>query len=141
MTGTSTKGPITAANAAPLCRPNTATATNAKTFEGVKSHFDPGPGLRFGRTFTTAGSNPFDEVEWQQRDAVIGDPVRHSLSPIVHNRAFEVTGLDWTYVAFEVAETDVPAALVEGREPEILPIEKSARRSRSFLGRLFGRSN
>ena len=36
--------------------------------------------------------------------------------------------------------TDVPAAMVEGSEPEILPVEKPARRSRSFLGRLFGRS-
>lgn len=35
--------------------------------------------------------------------AVIGDPVRHSLSPVLHNAAFEALGLDWTYVAFEVA--------------------------------------
>jgi ribonucleoside-diphosphate reductase alpha chain len=31
-------------------------------------------GLRFERRFTTDGVHPFDEVEWQQRDAVIGDP-------------------------------------------------------------------
>ena len=35
--------------------------------------------------------------------AVIGDPVRHSLSPVIHNAAFAAAGLDWTYVAFEVA--------------------------------------
>jgi protein-tyrosine phosphatase len=35
---------------------------------------------------------------------------------------------------------DVPAAMIAGREPEIPPIEKPTRRSRSFLGRLFGRS-
>jgi shikimate dehydrogenase len=35
--------------------------------------------------------------------AVIGDPVRHSLSPAIHNAAFAATGLDWVYVAFEVA--------------------------------------
>jgi shikimate dehydrogenase len=34
--------------------------------------------------------------------AVIGDPVRHSLSPVIHNAAFEATGLDWVFVAFEV---------------------------------------
>ena len=34
--------------------------------------------------------------------AVIGDPVRHSLSPILHNAAFEALGLDWAYAAFEV---------------------------------------
>lgn len=35
--------------------------------------------------------------------AVIGDPVRHSLSPAIHNAAFAATGLDWVYVAFPVA--------------------------------------
>lgn len=33
---------------------------------------------------------------------VIGDPVRHSLSPAIHNAAFAATGLDWVFVAFEV---------------------------------------
>jgi len=34
---------------------------------------------------------------------VIGDPVRHSLSPIIHNAGFRSLGVDWVYVAFEVA--------------------------------------
>jgi shikimate dehydrogenase len=34
---------------------------------------------------------------------VIGDPVAHSLSPTLHNAAFEAQGLDWVYVAFPVA--------------------------------------
>lgn len=34
--------------------------------------------------------------------AVIGDPVRHSLSPAIFNAAFRATGLDWVYLAFEV---------------------------------------
>lgn len=33
---------------------------------------------------------------------VIGDPVRHSLSPALHNAAFAHLSLDWIYVAFEV---------------------------------------
>lgn len=33
---------------------------------------------------------------------IIGDPVRHSLSPVIHNAAFEACGLDWVYVAFPV---------------------------------------
>ncbi len=33
---------------------------------------------------------------------VIGDPVAHSLSPALHNAAFDATGLDWTYLAFPV---------------------------------------
>lgn len=35
--------------------------------------------------------------------AVIGSPVHHSLSPAIHNAAFAAAGLDWVYVAFEVA--------------------------------------
>ena len=34
---------------------------------------------------------------------VVGDPVGHSFSPIVHNAAFAALGLDWAYVAFPVA--------------------------------------
>lgn len=33
---------------------------------------------------------------------IIGDPVRHSLSPVLHNAAFLELGIDWVYVAFEV---------------------------------------
>ncbi len=35
--------------------------------------------------------------------AVIGDPVRHSRSPAIHNAAFAATGLDWRYLALPVA--------------------------------------
>ena len=35
--------------------------------------------------------------------AVIGHPVRHSLSPAIHNAAFAALGLDWAFVAFDVA--------------------------------------
>ena len=34
--------------------------------------------------------------------AVIGDPVAHSLSPAMHNAAFQALGLDWVYTAFRV---------------------------------------
>ncbi len=33
---------------------------------------------------------------------VIGDPVRHSLSPAIHNAGFAALGLDWVYVALPV---------------------------------------
>lgn len=42
---------------------------------------------------------------------VIGRPVRHSLSPVIHNAAFAALGLDWISVAFEVDEAGVPEAL------------------------------
>jgi len=43
--------------------------------------------------------------------AVIGSPVRHSLSPALHNAAFAAVDLDWVYVALEVPSGQVPAAL------------------------------
>lgn len=42
---------------------------------------------------------------------VIGDPVRHSLSPLLHNAAYRALGLDWVYVAFEVPAGRATAAL------------------------------
>jgi shikimate dehydrogenase len=47
--------------------------------------------------------------------AVIGNPVRHSLSPTLHNAAFAALGLDWTYVAFEVQEGAAADALAAMR--------------------------
>jgi len=43
--------------------------------------------------------------------AVIGDPVRHSLSPAIHNAAFAAVGLDWVYVALPVGAGDAAAAV------------------------------
>ena len=34
--------------------------------------------------------------------AVIGDPVRHSRSPAIHNAAFAAAGIDWVFTSFEV---------------------------------------
>jgi shikimate dehydrogenase len=43
--------------------------------------------------------------------AVIGSPIRHSLSPAIHNAAFAASGLDWVFVAFEVAPGSAGEAL------------------------------
>lgn len=43
---------------------------------------------------------------------VIGDPVRHSLSPILHNAAFRAVGLDWAFLAFPVAAGQAAPALL-----------------------------
>jgi shikimate dehydrogenase len=43
--------------------------------------------------------------------AVIGDPARHSLSPTIHNAAFAACGLDWVYLAFDVARGHAGRAL------------------------------
>jgi shikimate dehydrogenase len=42
---------------------------------------------------------------------VIGDPVRHSLSPRLHNAAYAALGLDWAYGAFTVDSSSVKAAI------------------------------
>jgi shikimate dehydrogenase len=42
---------------------------------------------------------------------VMGDPVRHSLSPLLHNAAFAALGLNWISVGFEVAAGKAAAAL------------------------------
>jgi shikimate dehydrogenase len=44
---------------------------------------------------------------------VIGSPIRHSLSPVLHNAAFRALDLDWVFLAFEVGPGD-GAAAVEG---------------------------
>ena len=36
------------------------------------------------------------------RCAVLGDPIAHSLSPVLHRAAYDVLGLDWTYEALRV---------------------------------------
>ncbi|HYS43061.1 MAG TPA: shikimate dehydrogenase, partial [Geobacteraceae bacterium] len=36
--------------------------------------------------------------------AVIGNPVGHSLSPAIHNAAFDELGLDFIYLAFQVED-------------------------------------
>jgi len=42
---------------------------------------------------------------------IIGDPVGHSRSPVMHNAAFDALGLDWVYVAFPVARGRGAAAV------------------------------
>jgi shikimate dehydrogenase len=42
---------------------------------------------------------------------VIGHPVRHSLSPRLHQAAYRALGVDWAYLAFDVAPTSFAAAI------------------------------
>ncbi len=47
--------------------------------------------------------------------AVIGDPVRHSRSPQIHNAAFRHLGLDWVYLALPVSAGRGAAAVAAMR--------------------------
>jgi shikimate dehydrogenase len=51
------------------------------------------------------------------RAAVLGSPVAHSLSPVLHRAAYAELGLDWTYDAVECTEAGL-AALVARLGPE-----------------------
>ncbi|MBI4729883.1 MAG: shikimate dehydrogenase [Acidobacteria bacterium] len=42
---------------------------------------------------------------------IIGRPVEHSLSPVIHNAAYRAVGLDWVYVPFEVTAERVGDAM------------------------------
>ncbi|MGB2842755.1 MAG: shikimate dehydrogenase [Halobacteriota archaeon] len=42
---------------------------------------------------------------------IIGDPIEHSLSPVMHNAAFEKLGLDAVYLAFGVAQEELGDAI------------------------------
>ncbi len=51
---------------------------------------------------------------------VIGDPVAHSLSPLIHNRAFKNTGINAVYVPFRVPRGDLAVFL---KSFESLPVQ------------------
>ena len=46
---------------------------------------------------------------------VLGDPVHHSLSPVMQNAALQAMGLDWVFLALPAAATDL-AMVVRGLE-------------------------
>ncbi|SCL33714.1 shikimate dehydrogenase [Micromonospora nigra] len=53
-----------------------------------------------------------------RRAAVLGTPIAHSLSPVIHNAGYAAAGLDgWSYTRIECAAAELPA-LVAGLGPE-----------------------
>ena len=42
---------------------------------------------------------------------IIGDPIEHSMSPVMHNAAFKKLGLDYVYLAFGVKQTELGEAI------------------------------
>ncbi len=43
--------------------------------------------------------------------ALLGSPVAHSISPLMHNEAFRCLGLDYVYLCFNVTEETLPQAV------------------------------
>ncbi len=46
-----------------------------------------------------------------RRAGVLGRPVAHSLSPVLHRAAYAALGLDWSYEAIDCGADELPAAL------------------------------
>ena len=71
-------------------------------------------GLVIERRQTTEGVHPFDEIEWETRDAIIGDPAKP---------------------AFEQRDVEFPDHLVaerdQHRRPEVLPRPARLARARA----------
>jgi shikimate-5-dehydrogenase len=66
-------------------------------------------GCTAGKDFTVA-SEPATNEPASRRAAVLGCPIRHSLSPALHTAAYAGLGLTgWRYEAFECDEASLPA--------------------------------
>jgi shikimate dehydrogenase len=67
---------------------------------------------------------------------VIGDPIAHSLSPVMHNAAFRHLGLDFTYVAFHVLPAQLKAAVSGMRALQIAGTNVTVPHKEKILGLL-----
>lgn len=52
------------------------------------------------------------------RAAVLGSPIAHSLSPVLHRAAYAALGLDWRYDAIEVTTAELPSFVGSCAWPE-----------------------
>jgi shikimate dehydrogenase len=83
------------------------------------------------------------------RAAVLGHPVAHSLSPVLHRAAYAALGLDWSYEAIDVDEPEL-ATFLSSRGDEwaglslTMPLKAEAARLADFVepqARLLGAIN
>jgi len=54
---------------------------------------------------------PLSAVPSPRRAAVLGSPIEHSLSPVLHAAAYRVLGLAWSFQAIECDEQRLPAVI------------------------------
>ncbi|MGT2756999.1 shikimate dehydrogenase [Streptococcus ovuberis] len=57
--------------------------------------------------------------------AVVADPIKHSLSPFIHNKAFEQTGVNGVYLAFEIKEEDLAETVLNIKRYDMFGINLS----------------
>ena len=57
--------------------------------------------------------------------AVVANPIKHSISPFIHNRAFEATNTNGVYLAWEVEETDLAETVANIRRFQMFGINLS----------------
>jgi ribonucleoside-diphosphate reductase alpha chain len=60
-------------SAAPAGQAVSSSTGNVESTETARRKTQASPGLEFPRFFSTAGADPFDQVEWELRDAIIGN--------------------------------------------------------------------
>ena len=46
-----------------------------------------------------------------QLTGLIGSPVSHSISPMMHNESFQLLGLDYVYLCFDIKEQEMEEAV------------------------------
>ena len=88
---------------------------------------------------SAAGSIPDQRVKLSGSTrvaGVIGDPIRHSLSPVLHNAAFRALQLDWVFLAFHVAEGEAPTAVTGARALGIEGLSVTMPHKAAVLGAL-----
>ena len=57
--------------------------------------------------------------------AVVAKPIKHSISPLIHNMAFEKTGVNGVYLAWEVEAKDLQASIENIRRFDMFGINLS----------------
>ena len=57
--------------------------------------------------------------------AVVANPIRHSISPFIHNSAFEATGINGVYLAWEVDATELAETVANIRRYQMYGINLS----------------
>ena len=57
--------------------------------------------------------------------AVVANPIKHSISPFIHNRAFEATATNGAYVAWEIEVGDLAETVANIRRYQMFGINLS----------------